>query len=264
MSARLCCSYLRVYRPLDVLSEPERAVIEQMRAQPRQLSDRSGRHSLGLLAPEECRELYEKTVDGRLYVCLGHNRLRSILGLIAFERSLPDSVVPLFFSEQEVATARAELETLQRSHPNVRPSVVQSVWHVPLRWFVCFDDSERRIEHEGDQPTIRYETRVSTARARVGEALETLTGGIVHPVIVGMIYELKEWLTTFDEDSLLELDYASVADMFEEDELADDHSSSDVWSAVRALGEGDGMKAGLFYQRANERWMRARQRETLN
>lgn len=264
VSAQLCCSYLRVYRPLDSLPELERAAVERMRAQPGRSTGHGGRHSLGLLAPQECRELYEKTADGRLFVCLGHNRLRTLLGLIAFERALPDSVVPLFFSEKEVATARAELETLQRSHPGVRPSVVQSVWHVPLRWFVCFDDADRRIEHEGEWPTIRYETRVSTARARVGEALETLTGGIVHPVVVGMIYELKEWLSTFDADSLLELDYASVAAMFEDDELADDHSSADVWAAIRALGEGDGMKAGLFYQRANERWTRARQRETLN
>jgi hypothetical protein len=197
-------------------------------------------------------------------VCLGHNRLRTLLGLIAFERSLPDSVVPLFFSEQELTKARTELETLQRAHPDIRPSVVQSVWHVPLRWFVCFDDAERRIEQAGDHPTIRYETRVRSARHRVGEALQTLTGGIVHPVIVGMIYELKEWLATFDPSSLLELDYASVAEIFEPDEIADDHSSADVWSAIAALGEGDGMKAGLFYQRANERWTRARQRESFN
>jgi hypothetical protein len=248
---------------LDALSEPERQIVEHIRSEPARIGAQRGRHSLGLLAPQECREIYEKVVDGRPYVCLGHNHLRSLLGLISFERSLPDSVVPLFFSEQEVAKARAELESLQQTHPDVRPSVVQSVWHVPLRWFVCFDDSERRIEHD-DVPTIRYETRASTARERVGEALETLTGGIVHPVIVGMIYELKEWLSTFDEDSLLELDYASVATMFEPDELADDHSSADVWSAIRALGEGDGMKAGLFYQRANERWTRTRQRETLN
>jgi hypothetical protein len=209
-------------------------------------------------------ELYEKTIDGRTYVCLGHNRLRTLLGLIAFERSIPDAVVPLFFSEQELAGARAELESLQSEYPEVRPSVVQSVWHVPLRWFVCFDDSERRIEQAGDQPTIRYETRAEEARRRVGDALQTLTGGIVHPVIVGMIYELKEWLATFDASSLLELDYASVATLFDPDEIADDHSAADVWSAIRALGEGDGMKAGLFYQRANERWTRVRQRESLN
>ncbi len=264
MSARLCCSYLRVYRPLETLPEPERAFVEHVRNEPRSAGATSTKHSLGLLAPQECRELYEKTVDGRVFVCLGHNQLRHLLGLVAFERSLPDAVVPLFFSEQELTRARTELERIQRTHPDVRPSVVQSVWHVPLRWFVCFSDAERRIEQDGEQLTIRYDTRISMARDRVGDALQTLTGGIVHPVIVGMIYELKEWLATFDPSSVLELDYASVSGLFEPDEIADDHSAADVWSAIRALGEGDGMKAGLFYQRANERWTRARQRESFN
>jgi len=262
MTARLCCSYLRVYRPLEALTESESALVERARTTSRRRL--SGRHSLGLLAPQECRELYERVVDGQTFVCLGHNRLRTLLGLISFERSLPDAVVPLFFTQTELSRARAELEKIQRTHPDVRPSVVQSVWHVPLRWFVCFEDAERRIEQAGEHPTIRYETTVSTARRRVADALETLTGGIVHPVIVGMIYELKEWLATFDPSSLLELDYASVASLFDPDEIADDHSSADVWNAIRALGEGDGMKAGLFYQRANERWGRARQRETFN
>lgn len=264
MTARLACSYLRVYRPLEALSDTERAFVDRVRAQPSVSSPRSRRHSLGLLAPQECLELYERKVDGDTYVCLGHNRLRTLLGLIAFERSIPDAVVPLFLSEQELARARAELETIQTEFPEVRPSVIQSVWHVPLRWFVCFDDSERRIEQADDAPTIRYETRAEDARRRVADALQTLTGGIVHPVIVGMIYELKEWLATFDASSLLELDYASVAALFDPDEIADDHSASDVWNAIRALGDGDGMKAGLFYQRANERWTRVRQREALN
>ena len=263
MSARLCCAYLRVYRPLDTLSEAERAFVERSR-DTWPLRSRASRFSLGLLAPQECREVYEKTVDGRPYVCLGHNHLRSLLGLVAFERSIPDAIVPAFFGELEVARARAELERLQSSHPDIRPSVVQSVWHVPLRWFVCFDDVERRIEQADDHPTIRYETRAAQASQRVAGALHTLTGGIVHPVIVGMIYELKEWLSLYPSEALLELDYASVARIFDPDELADDHSAADVWNAIHALGEGDGMKAGLFYQRVNERWLRARQRESLN
>jgi hypothetical protein len=253
-----------VYQPLEALSEPERAMVERARKQPERTVHRARRHSLGLLAPQECREVYERLIDGRVLVCPGHNRLRTLLGLVAFERSLPDAVVPLFFSEKELVRARAELETMQRAYPEIRPSIVQSVWHVPLRWFACFDDSERRIEQAGEYPMIRYETQISAARRRIGEALETLTGGIVHPVIVGMIYELKEWLATFDDSSLLELDYASVAETFDPDELADDHSAADVWNAIRALGEGDGMKAGLYYQRANERWTRVRQRENLN
>src|SRR5439155_4339334 len=110
----------------------------------------------------------------------------------------------------------------------------------------------------------RYETELSVAKQRVVSALDSLTGGIVHPVIVGMIYELKEWLSSFDNGSVLELDYATVATLFDPEELADDHSANDVWSAITALAQGDGMKAGLFYQRVNERWAAPRRHESMN
>ncbi len=264
MKARLACAYLRVYQPISALTEVERSLVE--RAQREQATGgRSPRLPvLGLLPPEECQEIYEKVVDGAVYVCPSHNHLRNLLGLVAFERSIPDVVVSSFFSEREVSRARVELETIQRTQPDIRPCVVQSVWHVPVRWFVCFDDAERRVEQVGDYPTIRYETRIGQARDRVANALDTLTGGIVHPVIVGMIYELKEWLSSFNELSLLELDYASVASLFDPDELADDHSSADVWNAIAALGEGNGMNASLYYRRVNERWAQPRRHESLN
>jgi hypothetical protein len=260
MSARLCCSYLRVYQPIDALSESEQALVRSVRAG----ATVAGGSELGLLAADECLELYTKRVDGQTLVCPSHTHLRNLLGLVAFERTLPDHVAELFFAKSEVSRARAELETIRQAQPGIRPSVVQAVWHVPVRWFVCFDDSERRIEDRGDHLAIRYETMISTARERVASALDSLSGGIVHPVIVGMVYELKEWLATFHPDSLLELDYATVATLFDPDELADDHSSSDVWTAIEALADGDGMKAGLFYRRVNERWSAPRRFESLN
>ena len=42
--------------------------------------------------------------------------------------------------------------------------------------------------------------------------------------------------------------------LFEPDDLADDHSAADVWSAIAAFGEGDGMKAGQYYRRVSSRW----------
>lgn len=259
MTARLCCAYLRTYQPFDALSSAERATVERAASGNRLITPRTE-----LLAPEECSEVYTKTVDGESYHCPAHTRLRWLLGLAAFERSIPDSALPLFFDRDELDEAHGELEALQRDQPGLRPPLVQSVWHVPTRWFVAFEDSERRIEQAGDHPTIRYETRVSIARDRMERALETLTGGVVHPVIVGMLYELKEWLKHFDERSLLELDYASVATLFAPDDLADDHSAADVWHAIAALGEGDGLRAGLYYRRVSERWGRARMRESLN
>jgi hypothetical protein len=258
LTARLCCAYLRVYQPLADLSAAERVLVDGARGRP---SSSSG---LGLLAVEECSEVYEKIVEGESYYCPTHARLRWLLGLAAFERTIPGIAMPLFFSADELTSARRELQRMERDHPGIRPPLVQSLWHVPPRWFVCFDDAERRIEQGGDHPTIRYETTVAAARARVGRALDTLTGGIVHPVIVGMIYELKEWLGSFSDRAVLELDYASVATLFDPDDLADDHSAADVWNAIGALGEGDGMKAGLYYRQVNERWTRSRVRESLN
>ena len=254
MSATLCCSYLRVYQPFAALSSGEQALVTAHAS----ASASARRPGLALLAPEECSDVYEKTVDGEVFYCPTHPRLRWLLGLAAFERTIPNTSLGLFFTSQEIESAHRELEALERDHPGIRPPIVQSVWHVPPRWFVCFDDSERRFEQHGDHPTIRYETTVAAARTRVGEALGTLTGGIVHPVIVGMIYELKEWLGRFDDRALLELDYASVAQLFDPDDLADDHSSSDVWTSIRAIGDGDGLKAGLFYRRVNERWSSSR------
>lgn len=260
MSARLCCAYLRVYQPVEALSETEQTLVRNIRAG----GSLATRSTMGLLAPDECLEVYTKRVDGKTFVCPAHTHLRNLLGLVSFERTIPDAVLPMFFASGEVSKARAELESIRLTQPGIRPSVVQSVWHVPVRWFVCFDDAERRIEERGDHLTIRYETTIASARDRVVSALDSLTGGIVHPVIVGMIYELKEWLATFDPASLLELDYATVATLFDPDELADDHSSSDVWSAIGALAQGDGMEAGLYYRRVNERWAEPRRHESLN
>jgi hypothetical protein len=249
-----------VYQPFEALSEAEQTLVRDTAEAPRS----SRGNTLGLLAPEECLEVYTRTVNGRTLHCPSHTHLRDLLGLVAFGRTIPHPASEVFFGKRRVSRARMELESIRRAQPGIRPSVVQSVWDVPVRWFVCFDDAERRIEDRGDHPTIRYETFLSDARERVSSALRSLSGGIVHPVIVGMIYELKEWLATFDDASLLELDYATVATLFDPDELADDHSANEVWSAIQALAEGDGMKAGLYYRRVQERWAALRRYGSLN
>lgn len=252
-----------MYRPLDTFPSEERERIELALRDP-SLARPVRTRTLCLIPPEERLETYVIEQDGRVYACPARTRLRTILGMLDFERTLPEGLGTVFFSESEMTEARRELERMRSADPELRPSLVQSAWHVPLRWFVCFDDTERRIEQSGDQLRVRYRTNASRARERVVEALDIVKGGIIHPVLVGMIFELGEWLGTFEASAILELDYASVATLFDAEELADDHSAADIWNAIRALGEGDGMKAGLYYRRANERWARARQRETLN
>lgn len=263
MPYQLPCAYLRAYRPLDQLTPSERRRF----AHPSigRDTDAFARQGLGLVAADEAQEVYEQVVDGRRFVCFGHTRLRALLGLAAFERSLPQGVIGCFFSDSELSSARRELAALESEAPQLRPSLLQSAWHVPLRWFVCFDDADRRLEHDGEDTHLRYVSTVGDALARVDDALATLREGMVnHPVVVGMVYELREWLRSFELESPLELDYASVARLFEPDELADDRSAADVWAAIRALASGDGLAAALHYRRANERWGPSRSKASWN
>lgn len=260
MTAQICCAYLRVYRPLEAFAPAERERIE-MGA--RETAGRAA-NPLRLIAPEESRDAYTIVSDGRTYACPARTRLRTILGMLDVERTLPDGVGALFFSARELADARRELERIRSLEPDVRPCLVQSAWHVPVRWFVCFDDAERRIVQDGDHPRLSYRTTIGQAKGRVAEALDIVKGGIIHPVMVGMIFDLGEWLATFEDEAIFELDYASVASLFEPEDLADDHSVADVWGAIRALGAGDGMRAALSYRKVTERWASARERQSLN
>jgi hypothetical protein len=263
MGSAICCAYLRAYQPLDAFALSEREGIE--RALRHETTVRLvGRHSLGLIARDERREAYAIEDDGGLLVCPSQTRLRTLLTLVAFERSLPGGAAQVFFTARELEAARRELEAIRSRYPDRRPAMVQSAWRVPMQWFVCFDDVERRMEHDGERARILYRTAMTNARQRTQRALDVVKGGIVHPVIVGMVYELGAWLGTFDDRSVIELDYASVSDLFEADELADDHSAADVWNAIEALGARDGLRAGLHYRRVNERWSGVRARETLN
>ena len=267
MPTTLCCAYLRAYQPLDAFDTGERVAIEAALHRPQPKAVTVGHGSgpgLSLIAPEERREVFTREIGGETFACLAQTRLRTLLGILALDRQMPGGAAGLFVSPDEVDRARAELAALQVSNPTVRSYLVQSPWHVPLRWFVAFDDSERKIEVSGDHPRVRYETPVTRATARVASALDVLRSGIVHPGISGMVFELGEWLRAFDPRAVIELDYASVSRLFSGDELADDHSAADIAEAIRALSEGDGLRAALYYQRAGERWQSARGRGALN
>lgn len=267
MAATLCSAYLRVYQALDTFPPEERERLELALAghgQPEErLSLPGGLPAMALVPPEERRPFWEKVVAGKRYVCPGNHRLRMLLAMLAFHRTLPDGAEPIFFTAQDIAAAQEEVERLQAKYSSMRPYLLQSLWHVPLRWFVCFEEGERRIEHDG-RVNVRYLTTLQQATSRLRKGLRIMRDAGVHVVVVGMVQELNEWLSAFNEDGLLELDYASVTRLFDPDELADDRSTADIAAAIEALSAGDGARAGLYYQRVNERWAAKRVHDALN
>ncbi|HEY3210644.1 MAG TPA: hypothetical protein VGL18_12790, partial [Actinomycetota bacterium] len=127
------------------------------------------------------------------------------------------------------------------------------------------DDDERHlVERIPDRFRLFYWTPIGLARGRVASALRLLRRSDLAP-LRAPASELLEWLAAFRPDAAVELDYASVSDLFTWDELDNDHSGRDIQQAVEAIGEPGAMaKAAELYQAVAGRWADAMSRESLN
>ena len=123
-----------------------------------------------------------------------------LAGLLAFRDSVPEEVAEAFVPEEEARRAASELAQLDEDHPEVRSHILHANWHVPLRWFAAFDDSERILTEDKEGLRIRYESTLSTAAARLERALEILEGSWIDESVTEAVRELLEWLADFPED----------------------------------------------------------------
>ena len=54
---------------------------------------------------------------------------------------------------------------MKRREPSAVPSMLQSPWHVPIRWFVLVDDDDRRlVETESGDYRLYYWTPIGVAK----------------------------------------------------------------------------------------------------
>ncbi len=192
--------------------------------------------------------------NGNRYVCPRHPRLRMIEGALAFTNTYP--TMPLL-SERDISGYTSELAALKSASPRARSYILASPWHVPLRWFAAFSPSERELYGEEDEVSIRYRTAVGDAVDRIGWAVSVLTEAGFADGVVDHVRELEGWLTDFSAEAMLELDYARVARMFGEIDLALDESAVDVRESLEALERGAFDEAGEHYASVAGRWSAA-------
>jgi hypothetical protein len=101
---------------------------------------------------------------------------------------------------------------------------------------------------------IRYRTELGEAADRIHWA-----GGVLEAVgfadqIVDQVRDLEQWVGRFPAGSMLELDYASVAEDISAAELTFDESAADVRESLEALERGDAAAARDAYMRVAGRW----------
>ena len=197
----------------------------------------------------------QRTADwhGRSLVCPRNLRLRVLESTVAFAnafRGYGTGIIP----EGAAEAADAELKAYHRSHPDHRSHILTSAWHVPVRWFAAFDPSEKEVYEGPGGPRLRFRTGIDLARERVRDAYGILTK---LQVFVGPAQELAqvlEWLEQFPDESMVELDYGEVSELFDAQELVFDDSCDQVQASLEALAAGDMLRAGECYGRVVTRW----------
>jgi hypothetical protein len=271
-AAVIASAYLRVFQPLEALSERERVaweryIVQEAYRRPvrRVYRERPTAYEgrFGLLTATEDRADV-RFVDGRWYVCPWRTRLRILASLLAFRETVPAEVADALVPEAEARKAARELARIRRRDPRAVPTMLESHWHVPVRWFVLFDGPDRRLEERADGSfRLHYWTSLPAARSRASRAVRVLGTGDLEGV-ASIVQDLDEWLSRFDRRSAVELDYGGLADLFGWNELEDDRSAAEIQSSVEALEAGDAVRAAEHYQAVAERWAEARIRESLN
>ena len=259
-------SYLRVYVPIEALGDANSGTWnDDSRADLEAKQSRRWLVSAALPEAETFSEgAFLRKVGDRVFACPWRTRLRMLAGLLAFRSSLPEEVADAFVSEAEARRAARELEELGHSHPEVRSHIIHANWHVPLRWFAAFLDDQRILTEDRDGLRIRYETPLDGAMSRLTESLQILDTAGFSDEITDAVRELISWLELFSGEGILELDYGSVASMFSDEELLDDHSAAEVWTCLGALERGDLAEAGEVFGTLTERWNEVRSNEVLN
>ena len=193
---------------------------------------------------------------GQRMSCPSYLRLRVLESTVAFANAF-QGVGASLIPEAAAEAADRELRTYRAEHPGHRSHVLTSAWHVPVRWFVGFSPEQREVYGDVDAPRIRYRSGIVDVRDLLDQAVIVLreVGMIQGPTVE--MEQLISWLAPFPDESMVELDFGEVSDLFAPEDLVLDDSVALVRESVEALAAGDMMRAGELYGTVVTRWSHA-------
>ncbi|MFF9482696.1 hypothetical protein [Streptomyces sp. NPDC014733] len=264
-------AYLRVYEPLAAFPEPERSHwARYARRESTPTAQDEQRKALADLLPtppvpvpvHESADAFVAHLDDVPCICPWRTRLRGWQALQGLPELLPAPVLDAALPPVVRRQAATDYEEWQERNPDARPWIRGATWHVPVRWFVLFDDAEREYEpKDAGGPLLRYRTPMVEARRRVARGLRTLRDALEEGPLIDGLLDVGRWLEEFHPRSLVELDYGGLVHAVSGEQLAEDRSAAEVAEALAALRDGDGERAGAAYEKLSDRWRSVRERQ---
>lgn len=252
---------LRVYEPIETFNSADQKKWLDFATQ---LESYSYEQKLSLFRLIKNKLIIENDIgshildlEGKKYVAPWSIGIRCIKALEEFKSSLPNSVVKLFIPEQVEKFMESASEIIE----NRATHILTSNWSIPPRWFTPFIPEDKVFKRVTDSLSVVFRTTISNAKQRVAFAHKTVLNTFGTGPIESEIADLINWLSIFDSQSIVELDYGGLATHMNNlltlngsGGLEADTSVEDVLTSISGLAAGDGAKANLGYERLVSRW----------
>ncbi len=251
---------LRLFAPLDSFPPGQRRHWEAYvasgrgltRSQQARAEARSFRGILWGHPPSAEPEALVRRRGERVLVCPLEADVRAAVSLERFRRSVPGQVADAFLPDVGLREELGRVVATRRT-----PHVLDEAWLVPLHWFLAFDPSQRRVRGhaEGHGTRVVHLTGSDAALERLRRVLGAVTASPHVPEdVVDGVSALAAWIDRFSPESLLELDYGGVADLFDADELREDTTCADLWDVVHEFERDDPGAAADAFEVVRRRW----------
>jgi len=268
-------AHLRVFEPLRAYDDDAQRLIAQQRSTPRAelerlLAEAALKRIMREISDpfpssgvEQYRVLHYPGPDGVTapYFCPDQLQTRATISAERLDDLMRPQVLAMVMPEAS-RTANAERTDPDRFAADVAHLHTRtSVWGVPLAWFVALreDDHLEIDEDEHSLLSVRLAAPAVQVLERARVAAASLAINAPELDILDELTSLGDWLGSFHEDSIVELDYGLLADYVWPDE-----SPQDLRIGIDSLGDGDMLGAAAAYRRLTNRWVRVRQHARSN
>jgi hypothetical protein len=211
----------------------------------------------------------DKGAHGPL-VCPLELRARSAAALVTFLGDAHPALKNVVLDEGGFTQdkIRARTKSAMADLNTTAAHTLSTTWTVPLPWFVLIEPDERRLVlgsgRDDPKRELSWRTTLADAQHRAREAGELLeqTFGDSGPGRV--LYETRRWLDNFHPDSVVELDYGGLVQLFADPILEADNTADEVHDILDALRSGNVEELAELFSDLREFWGDVAGREHAN